>query len=44
MTELQHLWDTKIKIVPYVFGALGSISDAINTYLSLLQATDVSVH
>jgi len=41
LIELQHLWDTKIKIVPIVFSALGSISDALYTYLSLLQVTDV---
>jgi len=44
MTELHHQWDTKIEIVSFIFGALGSISDALTTYLSSLQATDVSVH
>ena len=41
---IEDLWDTKIAIVPHVFGALGSISDALNSYSSLLQITDVRVH
>ena len=44
MIELQCLWYTKVCIVPLVFGALGSISNALNSYLNLLQITDVSVH
>jgi len=44
MIELQRLWDTKIAIVSHIFGALGSISDALNSYSSLLQITDVRVH
>jgi len=44
MIELQHLKDIGIDIMPIVLGTLGSISDAHNSYLSLLQITDISVH
>ena len=40
MIELQNLQNTTVKIVPLVFGALGSLSDAIYTYLSLLQVAN----
>ena len=44
LIELQRLWDTKIDIVPLVIGALRSTSDALNSYLNLLQITDLNVH
>ena len=42
--ELQSLWDTKVVVVPLVFGALGSLSNNISTYFHQLKRTGVSVH
>jgi len=42
--ELQHLWNTRVKVVPLIIGALGSISSSIYTHLATLQVKEVSVH
>ena len=42
--ELQSLWNTKVVVVPLVFGALGSPSHNISAYFHQLKLTGVSVH
>ena len=42
--ELQHLWNTSVQVIPLIFGALGSISDSIYTYLAALHVEDIGVY
>ena len=44
MIELQSLWNTKIKIVPLVFGALGSLHKKTVLNFELLQLTEISIN
>jgi len=39
--ELQHLWNTRVEVVPLIIGA---ISSSIYTHLATLQVKEVSVH
>ena len=42
--ELQTLWNTRVVVVPLVFGALGSLSNNISDYFRQLKLCGVSVH
>ena len=44
MIELQQIWNTTIKIIPIIFGALGTISASIYTHMASLQVKELNVH
>ena len=42
--ELQTLWNTRIEIVPLVFGALGSIPEQTIKNFELLKLNTINAH
>jgi len=41
--ELQRVWGTTIKIIPLIFGALGTISPNLSTHMASLPINDLNV-
>ena len=41
--ELQSLWNTRVEIVPFVYGALGSLHEKIVLNFKLLQLTEINI-
>ena len=41
--ELQSLWNTRVEIVPFVFGDLGSLHEKIVLNFKLLQLTEINI-
>ena len=42
--ELQSLWNTRVEIVPLVFGALGSLHEKTVLNFELLQLTEINIY
>ena len=42
--ELEKLWKTKIKIVPIIIGALGTVTKNLETHLKSIDLEEVKVH
>ena len=42
--ELERIWKTKIKIVPVIIGALGTVSANLETYLKDINLAEVEIH
>ena len=42
--ELQSLWNTRVEIVPLVFGALGSLHEKTVLNFGLLQLTEINIY
>ena len=42
--ELERLWNTKIEIVPIIIGALGSVTEKLQTSLKKIGLKHVQVH
>ena len=42
--EIEKLWNTRVKIVPIVIGALGTVSNKLEKYLGGLNLDDIKPH
>jgi len=42
--ELQGIWGTTFKTIPFIFGAPGTINDSLFTHITSLSVNDVNVH
>jgi len=38
ITEIQHMWNVKAKVIPVIIGATGTISKSLRHYLSNVKA------